>query len=62
MKGYSMSFLVTHAHLEKLWKEKLIDFIIDFMEDIDKEISAMKLAVNARARLVVSEFMKELVG
>ena len=57
-----MSFFVTHAHLEKMWKEKLIDFIIDFMEDIDNEISAMKLAVNARARLVVSEFMKELVG
>lgn len=57
-----MSFLVTHSHLEKMWKEKLIDFIIDFMEDIDKEISAMKLAVNARARLVAVEFMKELVA
>jgi hypothetical protein len=57
-----MSFLVTHAHLEKMWKDKLIDFIIDFMEDIDKEISAMKLAVNARARIVATEFMKEFVA
>ena len=57
-----MSFLVTHAHLEKMWKEKLIDFIIDFMEDIDKEISAMKLAVNARARLIATEFFKEFVA
>ena len=61
-QGYSISFLVTHAHLEKMWKEKLIDFIIDFMEDIDKEISAMKLAVNARSRLVATEFMKEFVA
>ena len=61
-QGYSISFLVTHAHLEKMWKEKLIDFIIDFMEDIDKEISAMKLAVNARARLVATEFMREFVA
>jgi actin related protein 2/3 complex subunit 4 len=57
-----MSFLVTHSHLEKMWKDKLVDFIIDFMEDIDKEISAMKLAVNARARIVATEFMKEFVS
>jgi hypothetical protein len=28
------------------------------MEEIDKEISAMKLAINARGRVVASEFMK----
>jgi len=61
-QGYSMSFLVTHSHLEKMWKDKLVDFVIDFMEDIDKEISAMKLAVNARARIVATEFMKEFVA
>lgn len=57
--GYDISFLVTHTHLEKMWKHKLIDFIIQFMEDIDKEISAMKIAVNARARVVATEFMKQ---
>lgn len=30
------------------------------MEDIDKEISGMKIAINARARVVASEFMKQL--
>jgi hypothetical protein len=29
------------------------------MEDIDKEISAMKIAINARARVVTIEFMKQ---
>lgn len=42
-----------------MWKHKLIDFIIQFMEDIDKEISGMKIAVNARARIVASEFMRK---
>jgi hypothetical protein len=30
------------------------------MEDIDKEISGMKIAINARARVVASEFMKQI--
>ena len=29
------------------------------MDDIDKEISNMKLAINARGRLVATEFMKQ---
>jgi actin related protein 2/3 complex subunit 4 len=48
--------------LEKYWKAKLIEFIIQFMEDIDKEISAMKLAINARARIVATEFTKQFVA
>ena len=60
--GYDVSFLITHVHLEKMWKHKLIDFIIQFMEDIDKEISSMKIAVNARGRVVASEFMKKLAA
>jgi actin related protein 2/3 complex subunit 4 len=48
---FDISFLVTNAHTETMFKQKLIDFIIQFMEDIDKEISEMKLSVNARARI-----------
>jgi hypothetical protein len=29
------------------------------MEDIDKEISAMKIAINARARVIATEYMKQ---
>ena len=39
-------------------KGKLIDFIIGFMEDVDKEISAMKISINARARVVAFSFME----
>ena len=59
MQGYSISFLVTNFHTEAMYKHKLVDFIIQFMEDIDKEISAMKIAINARARIVATEFVKQ---
>jgi hypothetical protein len=32
---------------------------IQFMEDIDKEISGMKIAINARARVVANEYMRQ---
>lgn len=31
-----------------MYRHKLIDFVIHFMEEIDKEISEMKLCVNSR--------------
>ncbi|KAI7996797.1 Actin-related protein 2/3 complex subunit 4 [Camellia lanceoleosa] len=44
--GYDISFLITNYHREDMRKNKLIDFIVQFMEDIDKEISELKLSVN----------------
>lgn len=43
-----------------MYKHKLVDFVIHFMEEIDKEISEMKLSVNARARIVAEEFLKNV--
>lgn len=57
-QGYDISFLITNTHTEQMYKHKLVDFIIQFMEEIDKEISAMKLAVNSRARISAEEFLK----
>lgn len=57
-----MSFLVTNFHTESMIKIKLIDFIIAFMEDVDKEISEMKISINARARIVAEEFLKQVSG
>jgi len=61
IKGYDISFLVTNFHTESMFKHKLVDFIIQFMTDIDKEISDMKLAVNTRARIVAQAYLKEFV-
>ena len=41
-----------------MYKNKLVDFIIQFMEEVDKEVSDLKLAVNARARICAAEFLK----
>jgi len=62
VKGYDLSFLITNFHTEELKKSKLVDFIITFMEEIDSEISAMKLAVNSRARVVASTFLKQFTN
>nr|BAN20839.1 arp2/3 complex 20 kd subunit [Riptortus pedestris] len=57
-EGYDISFLITNFHTEQMYKHKLVDFVLHFMEEIDKEISEMKLAVNARARICAEEFLK----
>ncbi|KAL1121963.1 hypothetical protein AAG570_003371 [Ranatra chinensis] len=58
IEGYDISFLITNFHTEQMYKHKLVDFVLHFMEEIDKEISEMKLAVNARARICAEEFLK----
>lgn len=52
-QGYDISFLITNFHTEEMLKHKLVDFIIQFMEEVDKEISEMKLFV----RLQTLNFM-----
>lgn len=46
LQGYDISFLITNFHTEEMLKHKLVDFIIQFMEEVDKEISEMKLFVS----------------
>ncbi|KAK6533269.1 Arp complex subunit [Orbilia ellipsospora] len=57
VKGYDISFLITNFHTEAMLKHKLVDFIIHFMDEVDKEISEMKLFLNARARFVAEAFL-----
>lgn len=45
LQGYDISFLITNFHTSEMLKHKLVDFIIEFMEEVDKEISEMKLFV-----------------
>lgn len=45
LQGYDISFLITNFHTEEMLKHKLVDFVIHFMEEVDKEISEMKLFV-----------------
>ena len=42
--------MITNFHTEEMLKHKLVDFIIQFMEEVDKEISEMKLFVRMSLR------------
>jgi len=57
--GYDISFLITNFHSETMLKHKLVDFIIQFMEEVDKEISEMKLSLNSRARIVAESYLMQ---
>jgi actin related protein 2/3 complex subunit 4 len=59
IEGYDISFLITSLETEMMYKWKLVDFVITFMEEIDKELSEMKLAVNARSRILAEEYLKK---
>ena len=60
MPGYDISFLVTNTHMEQMYRDKLVDFIITFLQEIDKEINEMKLSVNTRARIAATHFVTGL--
>lgn len=62
VQGYSISFLITNFHTDTMLKHKLVDFIIEFMEVVDKEISEMKLVLNARARFIAESYLVAVSG
>lgn len=59
VKGYDISFLVTNKNVEDMMKHKLVDFVIQFMEDVDRELSEAKLSLNARARIVAESYLSQ---
>lgn len=34
IKGYDISFLITNFHTEEMLKHKLVDFVLEFMEEV----------------------------
>ena len=60
IQDYDVSFLVTNFHCQQYNKQKLIEFICHFVEDINAEIHEMKLLVNTRGRAVAAEYLKTL--
>nr|AAT09083.1 actin related protein [Bigelowiella natans] len=59
MPGYDVSFLITHFHTEKMWRDKLVDFIVTFIQEINSEISDLRLKVNSRGRNVAEHFFNQ---
>jgi actin related protein 2/3 complex subunit 4 len=59
-EGYDISFLITNYHLDNYKKEEIIDYIVEFVQDLTKEITEMKLIVNSQSRLVSTYLMEQL--
>lgn len=57
--GYDVSFLILLRHAETMDVGALVDFVVMFMEDVDKEISEQKLSVSSRGRAVSTAFLKQ---
>ena len=55
--GYDISFLITNFHCETMYKHKLVAFVIQFMEEVDKDVKDMKTQINARARIAGKEYL-----
>ena len=60
-QDYDISMLITNFHLENYKKEALIDYIIDFIQDLEKELNDMKLIVNSQCRVAASYFMENFL-
>ena len=45
-EGYDFSFLITEHHLEDLKKEEIINFIINFIVGIEKDITDLKSLIS----------------
>jgi actin related protein 2/3 complex subunit 4 len=56
--GYSISFLVTNTHVANFGGNAILEMILDFIAQVDRECSHVKISVNARARFVATEFLK----
>jgi actin related protein 2/3 complex subunit 4 len=59
-ESYDISFLVTNYHLETYKKESIIDYIVEFVQDLTKELTEMKLIVSSQSRLASTNFMEQL--
>lgn len=55
-KGYDFSFLISDDHLTKYKKEELINFILEFIMGIEKEMNELRLAINNSARFATVYF------
>ena len=59
-RPFSSLFAFCCAPLSRwLQKQELVNFIIQFMQDVNAEVSELKLAVNSRARVVAHTFLKQ---
>eukprot|EP00825_Cyclidium_porcatum_P005035 TRINITY_DN123_c0_g3_i1.p1 TRINITY_DN123_c0_g3~~TRINITY_DN123_c0_g3_i1.p1 ORF type:complete len:186 (-),score=30.14 TRINITY_DN123_c0_g3_i1:260-817(-) len=60
LKGYDVSFLITAQHLERFEKRKLIDYIANFVEIIEKELNEVKLNIGWQCRIAATYYVNSI--
>ncbi len=61
-ENFDFSFLITDDHLVKYKKEEIINFILEFIQGIDKEINDMKLAIINQTRIAAAFFTNAIAN
>ena len=61
-KGYDISFLITNDEAETMHKHKVIDFIVQFMSDVQEDLTGMRMLVNARFARASEALLKAMVA
>ena len=56
--SYDYSFLISADHLQTYKKEEIINFILEFINGISKEINELKLHVMNHSRLAANFYVK----
>ena len=60
IKGYDCSLLITDRHLEKFDKKMLIEWILEFVETMDQEITEIRLNLNTQTRTAANYFVERM--
>jgi len=58
VEGYDISLLITHKHMEKFIKSKIVDFVCEFISNMYADIMEIKLQLNQRGRKVADLYLQ----
>lgn len=56
LEAYDLSFLLTDAHVQKYTREKLVDFIVEFVGSLKRKMAEMKMDIQKRQDAIVDEW------
>lgn len=62
IKGYDCSLLITDRHMQKFDKTMLIEWILEFVETMDQEVTEMRLNLNTQTRTAANYFVAKMAG
>eukprot|EP01013_Petalomonas_cantuscygni_P037350 TRINITY_DN68159_c0_g1_i1.p1 TRINITY_DN68159_c0_g1~~TRINITY_DN68159_c0_g1_i1.p1 ORF type:complete len:176 (+),score=32.22 TRINITY_DN68159_c0_g1_i1:163-690(+) len=62
LEGWDISFLICTEHTETMLAHKLVDWIVEFLKEVNKDMKDMKMTLNSRARAVASVYFSQFAA